>query len=389
MVRFLKYVGIVVSVIIGLVILTVIVVNLIPAAPYKALINSTIKSATGRELVIDGDLDIALYTTLAFKASRIKFSNAKEGSQPDMVSVGQVEGKLALFPLLKGILDLTLVIDRSELLLETLGSEKANWQFGKPADDKKASETKGKTESNGLPIRLLVRKLHLNEMRIVFLSQGNGNRIDFESERLHIQTVDNELTAELTGKANDIPLIFSGALENANVLINNQTSNVILEGSFGNAHLSGQGTIGPLSPTVDLDLAINSDTQAIADFSPLLENNLPNFGPLGVKLNLVGQKGHYAVNNLSVNLDDNKLSAQAKVSIADLKALEGIQLKAKVDTEQLTEVLTTLGYHANYQLPDTLNAEIEVDEATGIPWLLSIYRRKYQVRGSMSVLRGT
>jgi len=68
MARFLKYAGIVLAVLAGLLIIVVVVVNIIPGEKYKSLISSGVKSATGRELIIEGDFDIKLLSTLAFKA---------------------------------------------------------------------------------------------------------------------------------------------------------------------------------------------------------------------------------------------------------------------------------------------------------------------------------
>ena len=52
-----------------------------------------------------------------------------------MISVDNIEGELALFPLLRGILDLTLVVDKSDLLFETRNSGQGNWQFEKLKKD--------------------------------------------------------------------------------------------------------------------------------------------------------------------------------------------------------------------------------------------------------------
>jgi uncharacterized protein involved in outer membrane biogenesis len=133
--RVLIYTGIVLSVFIGLLSLAVVVASLIPGNYYKSLIISKVGTATGRELAIVGDLDIKLFTTFAFKASGIKLSNAQWGSPSPMISVDNIEGELALFPLLRGILDLTLVVDKSDLLFETHSSGQGNWQFGELITD--------------------------------------------------------------------------------------------------------------------------------------------------------------------------------------------------------------------------------------------------------------
>ncbi len=354
MAKILKVIGIVAAILVGLIILVVVIVNLIPGAYYKTLISSSVRSATGRELVIEGDLDIKLFSSLAFKASGIKFSNAEWSSLPHMVSVDHIEGELALFPLLSGIIDVTLVVDKPDLLLETNSSRQGNWQFGDLAED-----TEEETESGGgLPLRPLIRKLHLNGTRIAFLDGKSGEQFDIHSEKLHVRTTEDGLTVEVTGKFNDIPLALSGGLDNAEFFIDNQPAKVKFGGYFGDAKLVVQGTAGPLSPTFDLDVTLAMDTDSVAAFSPLVGKDLPNLGPLAVSAKLIGKEGKYAINDLFTTLNAEKLSVEAKGSVADLTALSGLNLEAKVNTVHLTEILKAVGFESQYPLPDLLNVKI-------------------------------
>ena len=66
MTKILKYIGIFLAIIAGLLILAVAVINLIPGDKYKDLISSGVKSATGRDLEIGGELDLKLFSTFAF-----------------------------------------------------------------------------------------------------------------------------------------------------------------------------------------------------------------------------------------------------------------------------------------------------------------------------------
>ncbi len=129
MTRIFKYIGIIIAGIAGLLILAVAVINLIPGDKYKDLISSSVKSATGRDLEIEGELEIRLFSTFGFKASGIKFANADWGSRPHMASGADIEAEIALFPLLKGIIDVTLLVDAPDLLLETHSSGQGNWEF--------------------------------------------------------------------------------------------------------------------------------------------------------------------------------------------------------------------------------------------------------------------
>jgi len=376
--RILKYFGITLAVLVGLSVLAVIAVNLIPGNQYKALIKSGVKSATGRELAINGDIDIRLFTTFAFKASDLKFSNADWGSRAYMASVDNIEGELALFPLLKGVLDVTLVVDNPDLLLEIHNSGKKNWQFGELAKEEAAEEKAA--SGGGLPLRPLIRKMHINGTRIVFLDGKSGDSIHIHSEKLHIGTADEKLAIELKGKFNDIPLAFSGGLDNAEFFIDNRPANVKFDGHFGSAKLAIQGTAGPLTPTFDLDMSLAIDTESMAVFSPLAGHDLPDLGPLSVSLKLTGKEGKYAVSDMTTTLNDKSLIFEAKGSVTDLAALTGIRLQAKADTGRLTEILKAVGLKSEHSLPDSFNATV-VAEGSRKELAVKQFQAKIQGKG--------
>ena len=352
--RFLKIVGIAAAVLVGLIILVLVVVNLIPGEYYKTLIISGVRSSTGRELTIEGELDISLFTTFTFKTSDIKFSNAEWGSRPHMVSVDNIKGELALFPLLRSILEATLVVDNPEMFLETQSSGQGNWQFGDLAKDAEEETESG----GGLLLRLLIRKLHLNGTRIAFIDGKSGKQFDFESKKLVVETIEDRLTVDVTGKLNNIPLGLTGGLDHAEFFIDNPSAKVEFDGYFGDAKLMVQGTVGPLSPTFDLDVTLAMDTDSVAVFSPLVGKDLPKLGPVSVSVRLTGKGGKYAISDLLAKLDDKTLSVEAAGSMANLKTLDGLKLTARVDTSHLTEILKGIGYQPEYKLPDSVNAVV-------------------------------
>lgn len=73
--RLLKILGMTLVVLFALIFACVAVINLIPGEQYKNLIGSVVKSATGRDLVIGGDLDVGLGSSLKVTASDVRFSN--------------------------------------------------------------------------------------------------------------------------------------------------------------------------------------------------------------------------------------------------------------------------------------------------------------------------
>jgi len=339
---------------VGLLVFVIVTVNLTPSKYYKSLINYGIKSATGRELIIEEEFDIQLLTTLTFKASGIKFSNAEWGSQPHMASVDNIQGELALLPLLKGVLDATVVVDKPDLLLETNSSGQKNWQFGELLKEVEEAAERGVD----FPLRPLIRKLHINGAQIAFINRKNADPIYIRGDNLLLGSVDEGLAIELKGTLNNTPLALTGRFDNAEFLIDNLSSNVKFDGYFGEAKLAVKGTVGPLAPTFDLDIAATIDTESVAAFSQLAGITLPDIGPLSVSMKLAGKEGKYAVSDLITTLDDQNVKAEATGSAEDLAALSGLKLMAKVDADHVTQILEEMGYRSEHPLPDTLDATI-------------------------------
>ena len=358
MTRIIKYIGIIIAGIAGLLILAVAVINLIPGDKYKNLISSSVKSATGRDLEIEGNLDIKLFSTFGFKASGIKFANADWGSKPQMASVGDIEAEVALFPLLKGILDVTLLVDAPELLLETHSSGKGNWEFVEPVVEEEPEEAQS---GGGLPLRLRIRKVDIKGTHIAYIDGKSGDRITIDQEKLIIEPVDNRLAIDLAGKFNNIPLALSGGFDNAEFFVDNQPAPVSFDGYFGDAKLAVRGTAGPLAPTFDLDVSVNLNTDSVAAFSPLAGQDLPDIGPLAVSAKLIGKDGKYSVSDLLATLEDKAITAEVKAAIDDLAALSGLDLEANVNTDQLTAFLTKVGFQSEFPLPDSLNATLKAE----------------------------
>ena len=298
--RALIYTGIILSVLIGLLLLAIAVLNLIPDKYYKSLIISKVGKTTGRELTIGGDLDITFFTTCAFEASGITLSNAEWGSRSHMISIDRVEGEFALFPLLRGILDLTLLVDKSDLLLETHTSGQGNWQFGELA----------MTDVWSL-LRPLIRQIRINETRITFLDDKSGHQLNIHNEKLIVESIEDELSIELKGKLNDIPLAFSGDFGSADFLVANNPTRAKFTAYLGNTKLVAQGIVGPFAPTFNIDLTMAVDTDSVEAFSQLAGRDLPDIGPLSLSVKLTAVDNTYKLEGLNLQVGEIDLKGNA------------------------------------------------------------------------------
>ena len=99
----------------------------------KPRIIEAVRRATGRELTLAGPLRIGWGLAPVLEAEDVSFANAPGGSRPQMVTVGRVEARVRLLPLLSRRVEIASVtLVRPDILLETDAAGRGNWLFGHP-----------------------------------------------------------------------------------------------------------------------------------------------------------------------------------------------------------------------------------------------------------------
>ncbi|MDP7548126.1 MAG: AsmA family protein, partial [Alphaproteobacteria bacterium] len=159
--------------IIGLVILAMVVgtvlLSLQDANKFKDIIARKVSEKTGRELTIAGNFDLSISFSPSLTAGDVTFENAAWGSRPEMLKLGHVEAKVALFPILGGNLEIErLILDDMDLLAETNEDGIGNWVFGdrKTADD-------GDDGDGELPV---IEDLRINNALLRYRDGRTGER---------------------------------------------------------------------------------------------------------------------------------------------------------------------------------------------------------------------
>ena len=94
----------------------------------KAQLQDEVEKATGRQLSIDGPLDLAIGLQPAVAVDQVALSNADWGSRPQMVTLERFELELDLLSLLTGDVQVNrIVLVRPDILLETDPAGEGNW----------------------------------------------------------------------------------------------------------------------------------------------------------------------------------------------------------------------------------------------------------------------
>ena len=126
------------AVIVLLVVSAVLAPNFIDWNRYKPKIVAAVKSATGRELSIQGPIDLSLLPTPKLSVSDARLANLEGASEPDMVRLGSLNVQVALMPLFTGEIQVeSVTLVEPVLYLERLADGRVNWTFA-PTDQSAA-----------------------------------------------------------------------------------------------------------------------------------------------------------------------------------------------------------------------------------------------------------
>jgi len=128
--RVLKILGLAVgAVVVLLVVVAVAVTLLFDPNDYKDEIMAAVQDATGRQLTLDGDLELAVFPTIRIAVGSASLSNAPGfGSEP-MARIGSAELRVALFPLLAQRIEVSRArLEGLELNLARNRAGANNWQ---------------------------------------------------------------------------------------------------------------------------------------------------------------------------------------------------------------------------------------------------------------------
>ena len=167
---------------------------------YKAEIQDAVKQATGRDLVLDGDLSLTWTPRPAVTTSNARFANAPWGSEPDMVSVGTLDVAVNVAPLLSGKIEADrIALSDVAILLERNAQGEGNWEMGQP--------TEGQSRAGGPPKDLpFLGSVELNNVAILWKEAPQAEPVQIEIDTLVLEAegpsapLSIELGARLDGE---------------------------------------------------------------------------------------------------------------------------------------------------------------------------------------------
>jgi AsmA protein len=260
----MRKVALIVGVVVVLLIAAVLVVpRLIDWNAYKPEIASAVRDATGRELQIDGNLDIKIIPGAAFSASGIRLSNAPDAPKAEMVRIKSIDGKIALLPLLGGTLVVErLIVEEPEINLSVDKTGRPNWEMQPAKPSAQTSPPTKPAEKSEPPFK----QIRLGDVRIVkgqlsysdAVTGQNVSARDLDAA-LAMPELSQPLVSKISMILNEEPTTLDATVDTPQAVMSGRsaTVKVALQSKRITLRLDGnakQGTEAGMAGVLDLDV---------------------------------------------------------------------------------------------------------------------------------------
>ena len=331
-----------VAIIVGVVVIVVAALiaapMLIPSSVYKERVVAIVKSQTGRDLKIGGDVGLSFFPRLAVKVEDVSLSNAPWAKEPEMVSMREMRAALKILPLFKGEVE----IDRFSLVdpvihLEVKADGTPNWRF-ETAAAAPAQTAPSSTSGGGASGASSIKQIRLGDVSIVngsatYRNAKTGASLAFEAIDLDLSlpSLDDPFEAEGSLVWNSEPLKLTLTAERPRALTTGGETPVAFSLSSSRIDASYKGTMRPLE---GLRFAgdVKLDVASVRALSAWLGHPLPaggGFGPLAIEGHASGDSGNYAFSNAKVGFDGMNATGDLKLATTGARPL--IKGKLAVD----------------------------------------------------------
>lgn len=279
---------------------------------YKEVIAEAVHDATGRKLVIEGDLELrpGLVPTIAVEG--VRFANAPWGSRPDMVRFERASVEVELMPLLAGdVLVKRVVLKGADILLESAGKGRANWVFDVPkAAQKPAADDAGA----GFTIPT-VNLVVIENARLTYRAGADGKPIVFVIDKLEgrVKDKDSPVKLNVEGAFNGNRYALAGTFGVVSELIRGGAWPIDFTVRAGGAEIKVTGAIAEPMTATGVELAFSAAGKDLSAMSGLAGAALPALGPYRIKGRL-GQKGAgWRISGMEARVGNSALTGQLSI----------------------------------------------------------------------------
>jgi AsmA family protein len=266
---------------------------------YRDVVQQRMKAATGRDLVIAGNIDAAFSLSPRLTAKQVSFRNAPWSDIPQMASLNEIEAEIAVLPLLSGEIRINEVVLRGgQVVIETSKEGVGNWVLDLAPQQAPAPEESATTAS-GLP---KIDRMTIEDVTLLHRDGETGEQHTLAIKRFAAEDAPGAgITVEIKGAWNERPLELAGTVGAPRQFTEGPLP-LNLQGKLGEVALGLRGQIGDPTTFSDLSLDVTSSGPSLAALGDLFGIDLPNSTPYSLETRINGGGGTFTFADASAKV---------------------------------------------------------------------------------------
>jgi uncharacterized protein involved in outer membrane biogenesis len=317
----------------------------------KPRIARMVEDATGRELNLGGEIDLAIGFSPSLVVTDIALSNASWGSQPQMIEIERLQVQVRLLPLLFKDVEVNRIgLSGVKVLLETGPDAQGNWDF--PAGDNSAGSA-----GAFKPAEIDVDQVSIENLHLTFRRHKTASKMQFTLASLEMtrQGTEDALMLKLRADSNGQPLALSGKIGRIRRIFAHERFPLQLSGRLANAAVKINGAIDDILNLQGIGVEAQLTGKNLATLGLFLDTRLPKTKAFDVTGHLKGSRDSLRLDNIKGNLSGSGVDIAVSGSVGNLIAFSGVDLKLKSSGKDLAEFGGIIGE----KLPATDQFEIQ------------------------------
>ncbi len=289
------------------------------------------ESAIGRDVRIDGALEMELSLAPRLTAKGVEIGNAPWSSRPVMVVAEALSARIKLLPLLWREIVFDVSLQDAKAIFEVDTDGRRNWMLSPDGSPEPSGE-------EGWTVKL--SRVDITSAAISYRDWGRGLTFDANIDRLSLQRhrEREETDLDLAVSRNGLPVEVAGTIRSGT---KGTEMELDLRVSSPGAELTLYGELDP-GDRERVELELTTKVETVNDIERLLELDLPVQGPVAATARITGEKGVYSVSDINAHLDGSELDLDLNGRMDDLLGTVQLQMGvsgsvASVDDLRLDE----------------------------------------------------
>lgn len=282
---------------------------------YKGEIAKQVKAATGRDLTIDGNLELELSLTPKVRVDGVTLSNIDWGSRPEMVQLDSFAAQMQLLPLLSGsiVVDEVILI-KPDILLETDKNGTGNWVMGSGESEPVEKEESASGGATTLPA---VHAVRIEQARFTYKDgvKGEETSIVIDTMAATASDLDDPLNLLFKGSFNTHVIELSGKLGTPESLMKGTPLDLDLALKAAGSTFKITGKVAEPTAGKGLNLALSAQSPDIAKLAEIGGAKVGKVGPFEMAATVTDGPDSYKLGGLNLKIAGSDLSGDVVVSL--------------------------------------------------------------------------